>query len=45
MEAKLKKLQDNLKINIKNQTLLVQAITHKSFDTINNYEKLEYQKN
>ena len=42
MEAKLKKLQDNLKININNQTLLVQAITHKSFDTINNYEKLEF---
>jgi len=42
MEAKLKKLQDNLKINIKNQTLLIQAITHKSFDTINNYEKLEF---
>ena len=42
MEAKLKKLQDNLKINIKKQTLLVQAITHKSFDTINNYEKLEF---
>ena len=42
MEQKLKKLQEKLKINIKNQTLLIQAITHKSFDSENNYEKLEF---
>ena len=42
MNNKIKKLQQVLKINFKNQELLLQAITHKSFDSINNYEKLEF---
>tara|TARA_B100001996_G_scaffold376866_1_gene358682 strand:- start:276 stop:941 length:666 start_codon:yes stop_codon:yes gene_type:complete len=42
MELKLKSLQEKLKIKLKNKTLLIKAITHKSFDPHNNYEKLEF---
>ena len=42
MELKLKSLQEKLKIKLKNKTLLTKAITHKSFDPHNNYEKLEF---
>ena len=42
MEVNLKKLQDEIKIKFKNTELLLQAITHKSFNSINNYEKLEF---
>ena len=31
--SNLKKLQKNLKINFKNNDLLIQAITHKSYDS------------
>ncbi len=38
----LKNLQKKIKINFKNEQILLQAITHKSFDLINNYENLEF---
>ncbi len=38
----LKRLQKKIKIDFKNEQILLQAITHKSFDTINNYENLEF---
>ena len=39
---KINKLQEILKIKFKNKDLLLNAITHKSFDYKNNYEKLEF---
>ena len=42
MNRKIIKLQEILKINFKNTNLLVQSITHKSYDKKNNYEKLEF---
>ena len=39
---KLNKLQKKIGINFKDSKLLTQAITHKSYDTQNNYEKLEF---
>ena len=39
---KLNKLQKKLGISFKDDKLLIQALTHKSFDTKNNYEKLEF---
>ena len=39
---KIKILQKKIKINFKNQKILLQAITHKSFDSNNNYENLEF---
>ena len=38
----LKNLQKKIKINFKNQQILLQAITHKSYDPNNNYENLEF---
>ncbi len=42
MKNNLAKLQENLKIKFKNINLLKTAITHKSYDSIKNYEKLEF---
>ena len=42
MENILFKLQKTIKVKFKNIELLKKAITHKSFDAINNYEKLEF---
>ena len=42
MNRKIIKLQEILNINFKNTNLLVQNITHKSYDKKNNYEKLEF---
>ena len=39
---KLNKLQKKIGISFKEDKLLIQALTHKSFDTKNNYEKLEF---
>ena len=39
---KLNKLQKKIGINFKDDKLLLQALTHKSLDTKNNYEKLEF---
>ena len=42
MKNNLAILQENLKIKFKNINLLKTAITHKSYDSIKNYEKLEF---
>ena len=42
MKKKLFKLQKKLNLNFKNLELLERALTHKSYDSINNYEKLEF---
>ena len=42
MESILFKLQKKIKVKFKNIELLKKAITHKRFDSINNYEKLEF---
>ena len=39
---KLNKLQKKIGINFNDDKLLKQALTHKSYDTNNNYEKLEF---
>ena len=39
---KIKTLQKKIKIDFKNEKTLLQAITHKSFDSNNNYENLEF---
>ena len=39
---KIKILQKKIKIFFKNEKILLQAITHKSFDPNNNYENLEF---
>ncbi len=38
----LKNLQKKIKINFKNEQILLQAVTHKSYDPNNNYENLEF---
>ena len=38
----LKNLQKKIKINFKNEKILLKAITHKSYDPSNNYENLEF---
>ena len=42
MNKNLSKLQDKLKLKFKNTELLLKAITHKSYNSKNNYEKLEF---
>ena len=42
MINRIKELQKILKINFKNKDLIKQAITHKSYNQKNNYEKLEF---
>ena len=39
---KIKILQKKIKIDFKNEKILLQAITHKSFDPNSNYENLEF---
>ena len=39
---KIKILQKRIKVDFKNEKILLQAITHKSFDSNNNYENLEF---
>ncbi len=39
---KIKILQKKINIDFKNEKILLQAITHKSFDSKNNYENLEF---
>ena len=39
---KLNDLESNIKIKFKNVKLLKQALTHKSFSSNDNYEKLEF---
>ena len=42
MDNKIKKLQKKINIKFKNINLIKKAITHKSFDEENNFEKLEF---
>ena len=42
MKEKINNLQKKLNIRFKNINLLKKAITHKSYDQFNNYEKLEF---
>ena len=42
MKKILKELQKKIKIKFKNTYNLKKAITHKSYDSVNNYEKLEF---
>ena len=42
MENNLTKFQKKIKVNFKNINLLKKSLTHKSYDNINNYEKLEF---
>ena len=42
MKNNLKDLQKKIKIKFKNILNLKKAITHKSYDPLNNYEKLEF---
>ena len=42
MNKLLKDLEEILKYSFKNKRLLINALTHKSFDNINNNEKLEF---
>ena len=42
MKKNLLKLQEKLKLKFKNIDLLERSITHKSFNSTNNYEKLEF---
>ncbi len=42
MKINFQNLEKKLKINFKNKSLLKQSLTHKSFDKINNNEKIEF---
>ena len=42
MKDKINNLQKKINIRFKNLNLLKRSITHKSYDPINNYEKLEF---
>jgi len=42
MQENLKKLQKKINVKFKNINILKKAITHKSYDSENNYEKLEF---
>ena len=42
MDTKIQKLQKIINIKFKDLNLLKKAITHKSFDPKNNFEKLEF---
>ena len=42
MNYKLTNLQKKINIKFNNLNILKKSITHKSYDSINNYEKLEF---
>ena len=42
MNKSFKELEEILNYNFKNKNILHKALTHKSFDSINNNEKLEF---
>tara|TARA_Y100000590_G_scaffold460005_1_gene618366 strand:- start:272 stop:934 length:663 start_codon:yes stop_codon:yes gene_type:complete len=42
MTDKLNILQNNINLKFKNLNFLKKSITHKSYDSVNNYEKLEF---
>ena len=42
MNIKISKFEKKLNIKFKNINLLIKSLTHKSYDSINNNEKLEF---
>ena len=42
MEKKIKKLEEKIKYSFKNKEFLINSLTHKSFNSEKNYEKLEF---
>ena len=42
MNSNISNLEKKIKINFKNKELLIRSLTHKSFDTVNNNEKVEF---
>ena len=42
MERKFNKFEELLKVKFKNNDLLIKSLTHKSYDSHKNYEKLEF---
>ena len=42
MDSNLNQLEKKIHIKFKNTKLLIQSLTHKSYDSINNNEKLEF---
>ena len=42
MKNKIVKLQSNLNLKFKDKNLLIKSMTHKSFSSYYNYEKLEF---
>ena len=42
MKIDYQNLEKKIKINFKNKELLIRSLTHKSFDTVNNNEKVEF---
>ena len=40
MNIKISLLEKKIGINFKDKNLLIKSLTHKSFNSINNYEKL-----
>ena len=42
MDSNLNKLEKKINIKFKNSKFLIKSLTHKSYDTINNNEKLEF---
>ena len=42
MKIDYQSLEKKIKVNFKNKNLLTRSLTHKSFNKVNNYEKLEF---
>ena len=42
MNSPIIKLEKKINIKFKNKDYLIKSFTHKSYDSINNYEKLEF---
>ena len=42
MKINFQNLEKKLKVNFKNKDLLIQSLTHKSFNKIHNNEKIEF---
>ena len=42
MNLNISKIEKKINIKFKNSNLLIKSLTHKSFDSVNNYEKLEF---
>ncbi len=42
MNLNISKIEKKINVKFKNSNLLIKSLTHKSFDSVNNYEKLEF---